>query len=526
MIRMKILLVLVLAFACLFHSTFASECRFAKNYKIEEILNNAAIREQFKWDIASWEGNFAKNGIGLNMATGFTYDGHGINYATGLPENGTLHYWSAPSKESIHLILLAQSIAGDKYARKFVCNECAGPEWMDDAFKKTITILTNKINSYEKFNNTFPGFGGFLPWVYLNDSGIIPANGWSNQVPGLDNGEWVWGLKASIVALKTMNQTQLASRYQSLFDYLAKNVLMIFYAGHGLINAVTYINNTKVPPFVGNYHTVPGNPGYLDDPYEGETMAVFMDLYAHWGKNISQRNLIWKVKEPKLQRVEFVSNDGNITVQRGWYFSSHEQWKYLELPYRDVPINWRVFLNGERARTRNSVMNKYRGLFASVNQVSPYGVYNLPPYLSAAGIPSIAFQEAIMFTTVTPYASFPTILADPGVGLAWYHLMISGPAMQGPLGSTEACNTSGTAISPVTTWDSKITTLAAIVGGCVDLVRDGLKFDNKYDRFIEVINKEWTYKFGDKPLYGDQLPYVPPLDLAIPHVLSDFNDCN
>ena len=35
--------------------------------------------------------------------------------------------------------------------------------------------------------------------------------------------------------------------------------------------------------------------------------------------------------------------------------SSHEQWKYLELPYFDSDINRRVFFNGERARTWNSV---------------------------------------------------------------------------------------------------------------------------------------------------------------------------
>lgn len=32
------------------------------------------------------------------------------------------------------------------------------------------------------------------------------------------------------------------------------------------------------------------------------------------------------------------------------------QWKYLEMPYMEVPINKRVFLNGERARSWNSLI--------------------------------------------------------------------------------------------------------------------------------------------------------------------------
>lgn len=52
---------------------------------------------------------------------------------------------------------------------------------------------------------------------------------------------------------------------------------------------------------------------------------------------------------------------GPITVQRGWWFSSHEQWKFLELPYLDVPISKRVFINGEKVRTINSNAKKIPG---------------------------------------------------------------------------------------------------------------------------------------------------------------------
>ncbi len=46
--------------------------------------------------------------------------------------------------------------------------------------------------------------------------------------------------------------------------------------------------------------------------------------------------------------------------------------------------------------------------------------------------------------------------------------------MQGPYGSTEAINVNGTEISPLVTWDSKITTVLAMLGGVSNLVEDGL----------------------------------------------------
>ena len=56
-------------------------CRFAPLYTAEELYKNETLRNEFKWRVFGWEGNFAKNGVGLNIATGMTYDGHGIEYA-------------------------------------------------------------------------------------------------------------------------------------------------------------------------------------------------------------------------------------------------------------------------------------------------------------------------------------------------------------------------------------------------------------------------------------------------------------
>lgn len=165
-----------------------------------------------------------------------------------------------------------------------------------------------------------------------------------------------------------------------------------------------------------------------------------------------------------------INSTTSITVQRGWWFSAHEQWKYMMLPYIDIPINQRVFYNGERARSWWSAMNKIPGLFASVNGLSPNDTFNYP-YVSDCGIQEIAFENVTNKQVITPYGVFPMLLATPTPplpeGLVWYWNMISGPRMQNCFGSTEAANITGYDISPVITWDSKITTVRRMHIDCL-----------------------------------------------------------
>lgn len=79
------------------------------------------------------------------------------------------------------------------------------------------------------------------------------------------------------------------------------------------------------------------NPNYLDDPYEGELFTWW--LYFFGGLSQQQKDQLWQVKRAKLVSVEYNQGGvGPITVQQGFWFSSHEQWKALEMPYRDVDI--------------------------------------------------------------------------------------------------------------------------------------------------------------------------------------------
>lgn len=54
-------------------------------------------------------------------------------------------------------------------------------------------------------------------------------------------------------------------------------------------------------------------------------------------------------------------------------------------------------------------------------------------------------------------------------------------------GSTEAIRRDGAGVSALLTWDSKMTTVNAILGGVSDLVRQKMKSDNIYTAFVDRI---------------------------------------
>jgi hypothetical protein len=137
---------LVLAWSA---SVFSTEtCRFAKNYQCSDFSDSSKVDEYLAL-VATWEGHFAQPSVGYDLASGYSYDGHPLDYQTG-GLYGEPHLFSAPSKESIHVGLLALAVDGNDKALIF-----AGG--MEGALK----ILETKINGYEQFNATYPGFGCF-----------------------------------------------------------------------------------------------------------------------------------------------------------------------------------------------------------------------------------------------------------------------------------------------------------------------------------------------------------------------------
>jgi hypothetical protein len=87
--------------------------------------------------------------------------------------------------------------------------------------------------------------------------------------------------------------------------------------------------------------------------------------------------------------------------------------------------------------------------------------------------------------------------------MAWWKNMVDGKKMQSmvlqyhsqstnvpiidPYGSSESTRVDGTAMSSFVSWDSKITTVNAVLGGVTDFVREKMQQDGIYNEFISVI---------------------------------------
>lgn len=360
----------------------------------------------------------------------------------------------------------------------------------------------------------------------FSDGAFQPLESWSSpyMVPGLDNGEWFWALYATAVALEQRGEA-IAEQYWDYVNCQKRNAKMVFYRGDGNVSAVVNILNAFAAPTADNYVH---NSGWLNDPYEGETMTQLIYLYGDFDTE-NERELLWIQKRDLLQAVNYTTPDGrDITVQRGYWFSAHEQWKALLMPYisDDLPLVRDIFRNAERARTWDAVVNHQPGLLASINDVTD-GSQDIPDYISAAGIETIAFQPVSRRDVVTPYGSYGLMLVNQTVGLCWYNNMLQAPRMQSGYGSTEAINVNGTEISPLTTWDSKITTVLAMLGGVGDLVAEGMKGErdsrhgSTYLRFVHVVAREHEIVFGEN-FVGIDVEYCLPLD-PVPKLLNEWD---
>lgn len=370
-------------------------CNFALNFDTNELFNQDNVQHDFLLNASYWEGKFARHNIGINYYSALTYDGGAINYTTGISLMSNLHDFSAASKESIHVGLLALALDGSSpYARQFIASSMEDGVWNGTIDAFVIDMLTKKMSSYERFDEMYPGFGGFLPWYHNNDTGMFLLWDWPDRVPSLDNGELVWALIAAVQVLREKNYTQLADRYQRRVQMMADYGPMIFYKGDGQLITVAKIKNVTLSPTPNNYYQeMPcGNVCYLDDPYEGELFTMFLDLFGNWSRYpVGERDKLWPPKRAKIEKVRFHSRVGEIEVERGWWHSAHEKWKYMELPYFDNPLINRLFLNGERARTHFSAQNAYPGLFAAAANYSEADDYS-PGYLGGIGIQELAYE--------------------------------------------------------------------------------------------------------------------------------------
>lgn len=80
-------------------------------------------------------------------------------------------------------MLYTHAIAGSPEAARYL-----SPGSPEAAPGLVASIMQTKLQTYLRFNETYPGFGGFLPWVLADGQDLTPTPDWADRVPGLDNG--------------------------------------------------------------------------------------------------------------------------------------------------------------------------------------------------------------------------------------------------------------------------------------------------------------------------------------------------
>jgi hypothetical protein len=313
--------------------------QFARKYSTQDIVRNPQQAEAFIQEYLGWEKNFYKK---IRMS-GIAMDGFNLKEDTLDPAQR--RDWTAASKECLDLGVQVKILNGNKYGIQLT-----GQSSADAARREAINILKEKINAYEDYSRSFPGFGGFLPWITIRNGRIQPTSDWSDRLPALDNGEWVWSLYTTYHTLNNLGENDLAARYKRYFDMLAKNAPAIFYdTGLRKIRAEVKIRNPRDQSVKDSNYSNNIEGYYLDDCYEGMMMISFLTLFTNLPQ--SEKDHIWN--DITMEKV--TTKYG--TTYKGWPPQSpidgspHIKWAFMFLPYADNPIARKVYILQEKIRT-------------------------------------------------------------------------------------------------------------------------------------------------------------------------------
>jgi hypothetical protein len=489
-------------------STVGARCRFALDSTCASLLQDPT---SFLLQYATAQASFHADGVGLDAASGLTFDGHALSWQTGELLPGGLHAFSAASKEAIHTSLLALALRNNSVAIAAM-----------GGYTAALQVARAKQASYAAFNATLPGYGCHLPWFSVPS--MAPVADWAHpaRVPALDNGELAWGVFALAAALEDAGEGALASLWGDWFSCMARNAAQMFYQGEGRVAAVAAVRDPGQPPSNNTY--APSGGALLEDPYEGELFTVLLDLFSALPP--ADKGALWEVKRPRLLPAVYASPSANasITAQVGFWFSAHENWKIAMLPYLELPTASAVLQNCERARTWQAVDARRPGLLASTTDLATQARPIPAAYISAAGIEQLGTQPPPYREDVLPpYGAWLTLLVNKSVGACWLRNVLAAPRAQGPFGASEAVAANGTLFSPLATWDTTMTVVLAAAGGVG--VQNGarLRQQGLFARFSDIVEAQYSAAFPE--VVGGSAGFGLPAVAIPPDALQPWSTC-
>lgn len=104
---------------------------------------------------------------------------------------------------------------------------------------------------------------------------------------------------------------QLASLrdgYRAYYGWLRRTAVAAFYLGQGGVSSIARINKPQGDP-LANGTINPRGGGVLNDPFEGELMAVWLFLSGLLPDGASGEEAIWELKRPQLRHRVYSSED-------------------------------------------------------------------------------------------------------------------------------------------------------------------------------------------------------------------------
>ena len=334
----------------------------------------------------------------------------------------------------------------------------------------------------------------------------------------------------------TQEERDRALRLSTQFDNYFYNIIMpnvkVLFWDPALrkIRAVVKILNPDLDHIqVDNYENNTENY-YLDDPYEGMMMRLFLSLFSDDMAQLDKDSL-WA--DPRAAYTAVGESDGHGITWEGFWNSPHEEWMWFNFPLfgEGFEVAKKIFEIRQKRRMKlaievaNTIGEKH-GLRSAINTGSTYTAN-----LGMRGTPS--FQPIHWESWYTPSAAWTSILndvrrnmdiVDPSnhrfYGLAWLlHMLktrgnpstVPDMSIQGPQGFGESYSDSGQ-LTRLKTVDGSFLVYVAMLGGIGDEMKEALIEDHKWNDedygFTYYMQPQFHNTFGsDASNIPDPVPY-------------------
>ncbi len=418
---MQLLLVFCLTVIAKTEIDFSADCNFAHSYDLNTLFELPSEQDEFLHKVVYWEGKFLRESV--NLDTGMANFDMTLDFESGAGVD--FYHDTEPQLEGLHLAFLALALDGNEFAIALISSSMHD---IDNISVEDFVLdqLTKKIDSFERFHLRFPGFGGYFTRSHNSEGEIWPND---PQIDSKLNGNFMWGLVAVVEALNRSGHTKLQTRYANRLKMMADNAMTLFMRRVEDLGDMSdfllriHVQNTSLEPSYENY--VPESKKFMDEPWDEEYPLYFLYLYANWSSienGDAIKDSIWELKSKNTVALDFESTEGAITLLAGYQNHLFDKLKYLFLPYFDVDLAERVFLNGEKARVHISAMNNIPGLPNYPNLPSTHG----------GGDDSLASPMNTAALLMHPQSR--------AFGIVWLATMLKGDKMQGPLGHTYMIN--------------------------------------------------------------------------------------